>query len=50
LEWGERIPIGILYRNNRATYEDLIPVLESKSLIEYQSDEVNVEELLREFY
>lgn len=27
LEWGEKIPIGILYRNKRPTFEDRIPVI-----------------------
>jgi 2-oxoglutarate ferredoxin oxidoreductase subunit beta len=49
LEWGERIPIGILYRNNRATYESLIPVLEDKALIAYSYDSIKVHELLQEF-
>jgi 2-oxoglutarate ferredoxin oxidoreductase subunit beta len=49
LEWGERIPIGILYRNSRTTYESLIPVLESKPLLEYSYDKNKVEELLEGF-
>jgi len=49
LEWGERIPIGILYRNNRRTYEDLIPVLEDKALVDYPPENSNLEGLLQEF-
>lgn len=49
LEWGERIPIGILYHNNRAAYEDLLPVLEHKALIDYPLENSNLEGLLQEF-
>ncbi|HVN95372.1 MAG TPA: 2-oxoacid:ferredoxin oxidoreductase subunit beta, partial [Syntrophorhabdaceae bacterium] len=27
LEWGERIPIGVLYRNDRPSFEERVPVL-----------------------
>lgn len=50
LEWGERIPIGIIYRNNRTTYENLIPVLTDKALIDLSYDPKKVEEILQEFY
>lgn len=33
LEWGERIPIGIIYRNNRQTFEERIPVIQGKPLV-----------------
>jgi 2-oxoglutarate ferredoxin oxidoreductase subunit beta len=33
LEWGERIPIGIIYRNNRQTFEERIPVIRDKPLV-----------------
>jgi 2-oxoglutarate ferredoxin oxidoreductase subunit beta len=32
LEWGERIPIGVLYQVRRPTYEEQVPVLESGPL------------------
>jgi 2-oxoglutarate ferredoxin oxidoreductase subunit beta len=34
LEFGPRIPIGLLYREERPTYEDLEPVLKSGPLVE----------------
>ena len=27
LEWGERIPLGVIYQNERPTFEDHFPVL-----------------------
>lgn len=34
LEWDERIPIGIIYKNNRPTFEERIPVIKIKPLIQ----------------
>lgn len=34
LEFGERIPIGLLYRSERPTYEDTEPVLRKGPLVE----------------
>ncbi len=40
LRWGDEIPIGILYRNNRDSFEAGQPVLAEKSLVEqYASSE-----------
>ncbi len=34
LEWGERIPIGVIYRNHRPTFEERVPVIKIKPLIQ----------------
>jgi 2-oxoglutarate ferredoxin oxidoreductase subunit beta len=34
LEWGERIPIGVIYRNHRPTFEERVPVIKVKPLIQ----------------
>ena len=34
LEFGARIPIGLLYETDRPTYEDTEPVLEQGPLVE----------------
>jgi 2-oxoglutarate ferredoxin oxidoreductase subunit beta len=34
LEWGSRIPIGLLYRHEKPTYEDTEPVLTKGPLVE----------------
>ena len=54
LEWGERIPIGVIYRNHRPTFEERIPVIKEAPLAS-QSFELNrlraiIEEISREFY
>ncbi|MDD5306279.1 MAG: 2-oxoacid:ferredoxin oxidoreductase subunit beta [Deltaproteobacteria bacterium] len=33
LEWGDRIPIGVLYREERPCFEDLVPVLRGGPLV-----------------
>lgn len=38
LEWGDRIPIGVLYRNDRASLEDIHPVLQTGPLIKQDID------------
>jgi 2-oxoglutarate ferredoxin oxidoreductase subunit beta len=33
IEWGERIPLGIIYRHDRPTFEERFPVLAGKPLV-----------------
>ena len=50
LEWGDRIPIGIIYRNHRPIYEERIPVLAEKPLVHQGFDVEKIETTLKEFY
>lgn len=52
LEWGERIPIGIIYRNPRRTFEEGIPLISKEPLVrqEQSVDMAKLEEAIREFY
>ncbi len=50
LEWGDRIPIGVIYRNNRVIYEDRIPVIKDMPLVKQLSDLSKLETTLKEFY
>ena len=36
LEWGDRIPIGIIYRNSRPTFEARVPVIDAAPLVKQQ--------------
>lgn len=36
LEWGDRIPIGVFYRDEQPTYEDLEPALQNGPLVHQQ--------------
>ena len=49
LEWGDRIPIGLLYRTQRQTYEESLPGLAGGPLVERKQELMEVEKLLNEF-
>jgi 2-oxoglutarate ferredoxin oxidoreductase subunit beta len=48
LEWGERIPIGIIYRNQRPVYEKQLLALKEMPLVKQKLDPLQFEELLDE--
>jgi 2-oxoglutarate ferredoxin oxidoreductase subunit beta len=50
LEWGERIPLGIIYRNSRQILEERIPVIKDKPLVHQSFDPSKIETTLKEFY
>jgi 2-oxoglutarate ferredoxin oxidoreductase subunit beta len=50
LEWGERIPIGVIYRNGLPTYEEQYPVIKDKALVHQDVDLSELEKAVEEFY
>lgn len=48
LEWGDRIPIGILYNKERPTYHDGISYLNDINLTRLPKDNVNITVTLKE--
>ena len=50
LEWGDRIPLGIIYRNNRPVFEERYPVLKDTPLVRQSFDPSRLETTLKEFY
>ncbi len=50
LEWGDRIPLGIIYRNFRPILEERIPVIEDSPLVRQSFDMSRIEITLKEFY
>lgn len=50
LEWGDRIPIGIIYRNSRPTFEERIPAIKDTPLVKQPFDLSRLETTLKEFY
>ena len=48
-EWGDRIPIGVIYRKERATFEERLPALARGPLARRRLDPMQVEKLLDEF-
>lgn len=49
LEWGDRIPLGVIYRNNRQILEERIPVIRETPLVKQQFDASKIEDTLRDF-
>jgi 2-oxoglutarate/2-oxoacid ferredoxin oxidoreductase subunit beta len=50
LEWGDRIPIGIIYKNHRPVLEERIPVIKDKPLVKQAFDLSKIEATLKEFF
>jgi 2-oxoglutarate ferredoxin oxidoreductase subunit beta len=48
-EWGDKIPIGIFYRNQRPTMEEQIPAIADQPLVTQQIDPAVFSELLENF-
>lgn len=48
-EWLERIPIGILYRHQRETYEDKSGLNQIQPLVEHSIENIDLNEVLKEF-
>jgi len=49
LEWGDRIPIGIIYQVKSLTYEEQLPPLSKGPLVTQVIDPARVEKVLAEF-
>lgn len=49
LEWGDKIPLGIFYKEERPTSEDREPALADKPLKDLPPADFDLEELLSEF-
>ncbi len=50
LEWGDHIPIGIIYRAQHPAFEELQPALQQGVLVKQKVEGVDVKSLLAEFY
>ena len=49
LEWGDKIPIGVIYQAGLPVYEDQLPALSDGPLVEGNMDPRRVQRLLAEF-
>lgn len=49
LEWGDRIPIGVIYINNRPTYEEQLPQLKDGPLYKVPITGIDYSDILNEF-
>ncbi len=48
-EWGEKIPVGIYYREQRWTYEGELPMLAEKALVEHEIDQIDIDPILNSY-
>jgi 2-oxoglutarate ferredoxin oxidoreductase subunit beta len=48
-EWGDRIPIGLIYRKERPVYEEQLPALREITLVKQKINPLQFEALLDEF-
>ncbi len=48
-EWGEKIPIGIIYRSKSIAFESNIPALKEGPLVKQTFDPLRITDLLQEF-
>jgi 2-oxoglutarate ferredoxin oxidoreductase subunit beta len=46
LEWGERIPLGVIYRNSRPSLEGLLPQIAEQPLVEQRPEVGKFRELI----
>lgn len=50
LEWGDRIPIGIIYKSKRPTFEEQIPVIREIPLNKQEPKLEKISEIIEKFY
>ncbi|HDZ62309.1 MAG TPA: 2-oxoacid:ferredoxin oxidoreductase subunit beta [Nitrospirae bacterium] len=50
LEWGDRIPLGVIYKNDRPILEERIPMIRGESLVRQAFDPSKIKDTLKEFY
>ncbi len=50
LQWGDTIPVGIIYRDGRSTYEDACGLMNEKSILSQTPDPAKLVEIFEEFF
>jgi 2-oxoglutarate ferredoxin oxidoreductase subunit beta len=48
-EWGEKIPVGVIYRNNRIPFEEHFSVLEQGPLVGREVDKTELQKFMQHF-
>lgn len=48
-EWGDHIPLGVIYEQRRPTFEEQLPALSAGPLVKQKIEPVGVERLVNEF-
>jgi 2-oxoglutarate ferredoxin oxidoreductase subunit beta len=50
LEWGDRIPIGVIYKNHRSVLEERMLVIKNTPLVKQTFDKSKVSAIIQELY
>lgn len=50
LEWGDRIPLGVIFRSHRPTFEGRLPMLAEKPLVRQEFNPKKIEQTMKEFF
>ena len=50
LEWGEKIPVGVIYKTERPVYEDNIPAIKENPLVDQPLEAPSLEKMLEKYY
>ncbi|MFH2012015.1 MAG: 2-oxoacid:ferredoxin oxidoreductase subunit beta [Pseudomonadota bacterium] len=48
-QWGDQIPLGVIYQNNRPPFEENFPVLHHGALVESNVDRATLKEIMEEY-
>ena len=48
-EWGDKIPVGLFYKERRSTYEDELPQIAKKPLVQHDIENIDISGLLDKF-
>ena len=49
-EWGEKIPVGIYYKEERWTYEGELPMIAGQALAEQDIENIDIDPILEKYY
>ena len=49
-EWEKRIPLGVIYQEQRPTYTDLLPQLKDKPLVKQPLNGIRLDEIKKQYY
>jgi len=49
IKWGDRIPIGVIYRKELPTFKEQLPALDKGPLVRQKIEPKRIEKLLNEF-
>jgi 2-oxoglutarate ferredoxin oxidoreductase subunit beta len=49
-EWGDKIPVGVIYRHDRPSYEDQVPALASNILIKHKVKRSVLQKIMEGYY